>query len=72
MKNGHWRRLGTYEGETKYDYTATVSGRTIQHIVWDASTALSVKRGIEQAAARVPINTWQIGSNDLAGTTLAA
>ena len=73
MKAGGWRRLGTQDGETKYGYTTTVSGKAVQHIVWDASTALSFKKAqLGKLLPGVSINIWQIGNNDPVGTALAA
>lgn len=68
-----WRRLGTRDGETQYSYTATASGKQVQHIVWDAATALAYKKAqLAKALPGVPINVWQIGNNDPVGTALAA
>ena len=73
MKAGGWRRLGTQDGETKYGYTTTVSGKTVQHIIWDASTALSYKKAqLSKMLPGASINIWQIGNNDPVGTALAA
>jgi spore germination protein YaaH len=73
MQAGEWRKLGTQDGETQYSYTATVGGKTVQHIVWDSATAISyVKAQLAKVLPGVSINIWQIGNNDPVGTTLAA
>jgi Glycosyl hydrolases family 18 len=73
MEAGGWRRLGTRDGETQYGYTATASGKQVQHIVWDAATALSYEKAqLAKVLPGVPINIWQIGNNDPVGTALAA
>lgn len=73
MKTGSWRRLGTQDGETQYSYTATSSGGTEQHIVWDAATAISYEKAqLAKELPGVPIDVWQIGNNDPLGTTIAA
>jgi len=73
MQAGGWRRLGTRDGETRYGYTATASGKQVRHIVWDAATALSYKKAqLAKVLPGVPINIWQIGNNDPVGTALAA
>jgi spore germination protein YaaH len=73
MAAGNWRKLGTQDGETQYSYTTTAGGKTVRHIVWDASTAISyVKAQLAKTLPGVPINIWQIGNNDPVGTTLAA
>jgi spore germination protein YaaH len=73
MQSGGWRKLGTQDGETQYSYTTTVGGKTVHHIVWDSSTAISYKKAqLAKALPGVAINIWQIGNNDPVGTTLAA
>jgi spore germination protein YaaH len=73
MQSGNWRKLGTQDGETQYSYSTTVSGKTVQHIVWDSATAISYKKAqLAKALPGVAINIWQIGNNDPVGTTLAA
>ena len=73
MESGGWRRVGTQDGETQYSYTATTSGKTVQHIVWDAATALAYEKAqLAKVLPGVPINIWQIGNNDPVGTALAA
>jgi spore germination protein YaaH len=72
-QSGNWRKLGTQDGETQYSYSTTVSGKTVQHIVWDSATAISYKKAqLAKALPGVAINIWQIGNNDPVGTTLAA
>lgn len=72
MKSGHWRQVGKQDGETEYAYTATVSGKSVRHIVWDASTGLLFEKGqLAKLLPGSPINIWQIGNNDPVGTTLA-
>jgi spore germination protein YaaH len=72
-KSGDWRKLGTQDGETQYSYTTTVGGKTVHHIVWDSSTAISYEKAqLAKALPGVAINIWQIGNNDPVGTTLAA
>jgi spore germination protein YaaH len=73
MKSGTWRRVGTQDGETEYSYTTTASGKTVKHIVWDSTTALSYEKAqLAKQLPGVPINIWQIGNNDPVGSTLAA
>ena len=73
MQAGAWRKLGTQDGETQYSCTTTVGGKTVKHIVWDSSTAISYKKAqLAKALPGVAINIWQIGNNDPVGTTLAA
>jgi spore germination protein YaaH len=73
MRAGAWRKVGTQDGETQYSYTATVGGKTVRHIVWDSSTAISYKKAqLAKALPGVVISIWQIGNNDPVGTTLAA
>ena len=73
MQSGDWRKLGTQDGETQYSYTTTVGGKTVQHIVWDSSTAISYEKAqLAKALPGVAISIWQIGNNDPVGTTLAA
>jgi len=73
MQSGNWRKLGTQDGETQYSYTTTVGGKTVHHIVWDSSTAISYEKAqLAKALPGVAINIWQIGNNDPVGTTLAA
>ena len=73
MKTGGWRRLGTQDGETQYSYTATSSGKTVRHIVWNAATAISYEKvNLARKLPGVPIYIWQIGNNDPVGTTIAA
>jgi spore germination protein YaaH len=72
-QSGNWRKLGTQDGETQYSYSTTVSGKTVQHIVWDSATAISYEKAqLAKALPGVAINIWQIGNNDPVGTTLAA
>jgi spore germination protein YaaH len=73
MQAGAWRKVGTQDGETEYSYTTTVGGKTVRHIVWDSSTAISYKKAqLAKALPGVAISIWQIGNNDPVGTTLAA
>jgi spore germination protein YaaH len=73
LETGDWRRLGTQDGETQYSYTTTAGGKSVKHIVWDASTAMSYKKAqLAKVLPGVPINIWQIGNNDPTGTALAA
>jgi spore germination protein YaaH len=73
MQAGTWRKLGTQDGETQYSYTTTVGGKTVQHIVWDSSTAISYEKAqLAKVLPGVTINIWQIGNLDPVGTTLAA
>lgn len=72
MRSGRWQRLGARDGEVEYGYAATVSGRKVRHIVWDAAAALSYKkRQLGKELPGVPVNIWQIGNNDPVGTALA-
>jgi spore germination protein YaaH len=72
-QSGNWRKLGTQDGETQYSYSTTVSGKTVQHIVWDSATAISYEKAqLAKALPGVAINIWQIGNNDPVGTRLAA
>jgi spore germination protein YaaH len=73
MNTGTWRKAGTQDGETQYDYSVTSSGTTVKHIVWDSATGISYEKA--QLAKRlpgVPISIWQIGNNDPVGSALAA
>ena len=73
MQAGNWRKVGTQDGETQYSYTTTVGGKTVQHIVWDSSTAISYEKAqLAKVLPGVAINIWQIGNIDPVGTTLAA
>jgi len=73
MKAGGWRKLGTQDGETQYSYTTKARGKTVQHIVWDSSTAISYEKAqLAKMLPGVAINIWQIGNNDPVGTVLAA
>jgi spore germination protein YaaH len=73
MQAGDWRKVGTQDGETQYSYKTTAGGKTLQHIVWDSSTAISYKKAqLAKVLPGVSINIWQIGNNDPVGTTLAA
>jgi spore germination protein YaaH len=73
MQAGDWRKLGTQDGETQYSYTTTAGGKTVQHIVWDSSTAIAYEKAqLAKVLPGVPINIWQIGNIDPVGTTLAA
>ena len=73
MATGDWKRVGTQDGETQYTYTTTVSGKNVQHVVWDSATAIRyVKAQLAKLLPGVAINIWQIGNNDPLGTTLAA
>lgn len=73
VKAGGWRKLGTQDGETQYSYTTTAGGKTVRHIVWDSSTAISYEKAqLAKVLPGVSINIWQIGNNDPVGTTLAA
>ena len=73
MKAGGWRKLGTQDGETQYSYTTKARGKTVQHIVWDSSTAISYEKAqLAKVLPGVAINIWQIGNNDPVGTVLAA
>ena len=73
LKTGNWRRLGTQDGETQYSYTATTGGKSVRHIVWDSSTAMSYEKAqLAKVLPGVAINIWQIGNNDPVGTALAA
>src|SRR5580704_15184674 len=73
LATGDWRQLGTQDGETQYSYTTTVGGKSVQHIVWDASAAMSYEKAqLAKVLPGVPINIWQIGNLDPTGTALAA
>jgi hypothetical protein len=73
LETGDWRQLGTQDGETQYSYTTTVGGKSVQHIVWDASAAMSYEKAqLAKVLPGVPINIWQIGNLDPTGTALAA
>jgi hypothetical protein len=72
IKAGHWRLLGTRDGETEYSDFTTVSGKAVRHIIWDASTALSFEKGqLGKSLPGIPIDVWQIGNNDPIGTAMA-
>ena len=73
LQTGDWRRLGTQDGETQYSYTTTAGGKSVQHIVWDASTAMSYEKAqLAKVLPGVAINIGQIGNLDPVGTALAA
>jgi hypothetical protein len=74
MNTGTWRKVGTQDGETQYNYTiTTTSGKNALHIVWDSATGIAYEKA--QLAKLLPgasITIWQIGNNDPVGSALAA